>query len=600
MIKFNKNIEDAINSTIIPKVSGIHQLQVETAKQVIKSFTAHETPEDEHESRNNHIILCAPPQAGKTGVSTTIPNILISSGLDKSYFKIKKYYYICGQNENALHTQTYDRVKKDLAILGITEEHIVKTHKEIGEKPNAFIFVLKNSHMKSSNPNAKNPIEKKLDLDNSLIFIDENHFGTGDSNVLTIFLENNGNGIDWKNDNKILKDKKTFIISISATSFDEIISDVKETKTIVSLDVSEDYISISHYLKNKQIHEAENTTEHILEKLNDSYIRMIENERIGVCFVRTKNKNITSNKELKKLFEIVFIDSSDGKIDYEKIKTNFKHIFLPGHKPILFFVKAAYRAGQTLTENFENDDYLQSLGNPNIKDYTYLVYDCSGKVETTSQGLLGRFCGYRKDKTYVGITDFYVTVDHAEQYSIHEADFKNRNNIPSDSNIKEEIDIENIESSDKLKAIFMDRFKILLNSNQINEIKNNTETWWIFLKPFLANHFPHINYDYIGETYMLKKDGAEYADGIKKRYFHSEKSINGFRPDKSGHFKSVFSRTKKTDLDIYADYGKIIIHIGLNMNELGDYELIIMRGKLTVLRSKIKRTVSTHKNTTLV
>jgi hypothetical protein len=120
-MKYNKNIENRLNELLNSEARKtneptskkyIHDNQIDAAKEIIKSFTAHLHPEDEHDARNNHVVLVAKMQSGKTGTCNATINILEKTKL-YSYFNIEKYLYITGMNDNGLHKQTVDRLYSD-------------------------------------------------------------------------------------------------------------------------------------------------------------------------------------------------------------------------------------------------------------------------------------------------------------------------------------------------------------------------------------------------------------------------------------------------------------------------------------------------------
>jgi hypothetical protein len=593
-MKYNKNIEvklDEISYSELRKTEDInseeyiHDFQLDAAKKIVKSFTAHIEPHDEHEARNNHVVLVAKMQSGKTGTCNGVINILRKTDLDK-YFNIDKYLYITGMNDNGLHKQTVERLCGDGVgqVVDATENDVCDGDKEISMKPNAKFFVQKNSDLRKNN----------IKLSNCLIFIDESHFGSNQSNVLTKFLELNG--IDWKND-KTLKEKHIYIVSVSATPFDEIISDISDCKTIVELETSEKYIGISEYLDSECIYDAKRTdfridkntgNPPIISYIQNTYLNIINNNNKGVIFIRTRDNKIKNHPLIKNNFKIVELDAKGGSIDYKIVYYDIQAMIdaMSGtqtNKPIIFFVKGAYRAGITL--------------NSIHKDYVYMVYDHSNKPETTAQGLLGRMCGYRKDISSYKNTTFYVNKQHAEDYAEWENDFKVKKNIPTsrvwlwsddvntntDSNENEEY---------KISTKCIGNIEIDLTTEQVERFLSADKNRSISKKDFAKNELRIINsdidFDYFGEAYISGRERYSGSTVITKWFQNFDSDTN------CPSYRNV-DRTELSNKDI----GKKIVHVVLDDKSK---KLLVYRGMLTK-KIKIKNTnklVKPHKNTELV
>src|SRR5690606_9803101 len=181
------------------------------------------------------------------------------------------------------------------------------------------------------------------------------------------------------------------------TPFDEIVSDIADCKTIVELETNDLYIGVSEYLesgciigasKNDFKEDKKTNKIPIIQYIKEAHEKIKENDNRGVLFIRTRDTKIKNNQFIKDNFKTIELDAKrGGYIDYDLVYNDIQSMIdsISGsqtNKPIIFFVKGAYRSGITLNQEH--------------KDYVYLVYDNSSKAEATAQGLLGRMCGYRK------------------------------------------------------------------------------------------------------------------------------------------------------------------------------------------------------------
>lgn len=594
---YNKEVVDKLKN--LPKINGAFSRQIEAAINTILSWSL--TSKD----RNNHTILWSRTQAGKTGVNIAIVNILKSTGLDE-YFGIEKFYFICGMNTNKLHEQTFERILKDIRNnMSITNDDLLAHHPEIDgfkhvllkqleDKPNAFIYVLKNSHLAAIN----NSNVYSIQFEKCLILLDEVQYGQNEGNVLTDFINNSG--IDYKN-RENLSDKNIYITSISATPYDEIYSDTVGSKNVIELGVDNGfinqtmggYIGASDFLFNNQIIDANGKIENIRYAINDALKRMNEDNINGICFIRTNQKNTDL---LIKEFDITQggffncqeINAKGGKIDFDKIRDKYELLITaPNQKPIIFFIKGAFRAGDTLTEGH---DKYPNLQDKNIKDYVYLVYDYSKIAEATIQGLLGRLTGYRKTCLYAGKTLFYVNKQHVIDNSEHEKNPKDREKIPSTKN--GEIIIEDINdfnpALDKIKSELFTKYIIPLTNQQADEILSiSGETYESFINKWIKENYSliqkyndnELEYDYIGENFISGIN--TYSKSVVNKWFN-QKTINSLK--------------KRLNIN---DIGKKYIHTILHGDKINGYKLVIWNGILVPKRKTNYRNVKQIKNTNI-
>ena len=571
----------------------IFDSQINTARKVVLQLGSNVT-------RRNHVCVVASMQAGKTGTCNSVINIINTSKLYKS-MAIKKYMFITGMNDCGLKEQTYIRLKEQ--VIGASDDNIYvgkRSKKNLSENK---YFVLKNSDLLSYEGN----------IDNTLIFIDESHYGSNEKNILTKFLVKHG--IDWKDTNELIK-RNIYIVSISATPFDELVSDTVNCKKTIELNTDDNYVGVTEYLKNDLIFDTEkhDITEdgRIFDLIMDAHHRMLDNDEDGAIIIRTRNtETIIENQYVQTHFDVFEMTSSGTKIEYAKFnhmlnvmyENNISYkrrkealakfgieVESPTTKPLIVIIKGAFRAGITIDSRF--------------KDMIYMVYDSSVKADTTAQALLGRMCGYRSSKDKITNTYFYINKNHANMYSQWEGDFQNKNLIPCDKCVFEWTD--NGYKGDDV--IFGSRscgnFALDLNDNDILDIftkckskRNRNKIVEPIIAELLKKNNYHITYDYIGEVHTSGKNN--YAKSSQEKRFDSfsaDSLVFQFRPEKIKKFVEETNRDYITKDDL----GKKCISLVLDatINENGKEITIGGNKRLLVYYVEVgqKRRVFSRKN----
>lgn len=547
--KVLKTPNDKFRKTFNKKHGYLFDSQINTAKDIVANLSRKVT-------RRNHVILAAKMQSGKTGVCNAVVNIISQTDLYR-YLGIDKYMFITGMNDCGLKAQTLKRVEEQ--VIGANKDNIYSGLRSKKNLSSNHYFVMKNSDL----------LKYEGDINNTLIFIDESHYGSGDKNILSKFLYQHE--INWKDTNDLIK-RNIYIVSVSATPFDEIVSDTKEVKSIVELKPAKEYVGVTEFLNNGQIMEAEKDDIQeegmIFEYINDAHQRMVDDGVAGVIIIRTRYFNvIKSDPYIMKDFDVHEMYSSGSNIDYmvfnemakdlidkneynKKISKMKSSSAIVGGmpkmyvKPLLVLIKGAFRAGITLDSR--------------LKDYIYMVYDYSMKADTTAQALLGRMCGYRDKKATITKTYFYVNKKFADMYSTWENDFQNRKAVPCSKTTFEWIPNNVNNPLAQLGTKPRGNISIDLTDKEIKEIydyssqiKNRVSYMKLALPIILKRHNIKLKYDYVGEAVLSGKNNYTKSSQIKRfESFSHDSLVYQFRPYKIKDFMLETNREYLTRDDL--------------------------------------------------
>jgi hypothetical protein len=579
-----------------------------------------EDGENEHNARNRHGLLSAQPQSGKTGFQAALYNIMQKTGL-WDYWELKNILLITGMDDNALREQTADRV--ELQFIGVEDEDIDSGIKDKNKTNNSRVKVWKRIDLKKATENG-------IICRNAIILIDEAHFGSGVGSILNKFFKSND--INWKNTQE-LRNNQLHIISISATNFSEIYSDEYSTKRHVILKVGVRYYGPVKFIDNGQVYNAskydfllnkETGTYPIVDIVKKEHERMVNSgKKSGLFLVR-----VTTKKE-SKLIDDLFIqenfnkplnlDSKRGTIDLEKFYLKVENLTLRGgDKSELVVIKGALRAGITIPEW--------------VKDVTVMIYDNNINPASTTQGLFGRYDGYRKNEEFAKFTNCYVNRQHALDYKHHVENNFSRDTVPSNPNWKDKSeltlsDIERIndpnrfnkETDLQVSTKWVDTQEFSLTSEQVlylYDVHENFEHGRMkkselevdeFLTKGTKNRLKIecllndlgvkkiLPYDFMAEPYIwpggisgVRIDGKEVTKNKKGKTRYSSdtmtKFINnpkpgGLRTNSHSHFKFVY----REKFDVEKHLGKRGIHMILLDDDINNLRLKIVWVEFTQL-----------------
>ena len=390
-------------------------------------------------------------------------------------------------------------------------------------------------------------------LDNSLIFIDESHYGSNERNILTQFLVKHG--IDWKDKNDLIS-RNIYIVSVSATPFDEAVSDTINCKDLVELDTTSNYIGVSEYLNEDLIFDASKDDVQeggtIFDFIMDAHERMKTDNVNGVLLIRTRKFDIIeNNKYVQKHFDIFEMYASGSKIEYKRLEHMMGQLKESndlgkkrGKRPLIVLIKGAFRAGITIKAEY--------------KDLVYMVYDFSVKADTTAQALLGRMCGYRPSDSTFTNTYFYINKKFAHMYAAWEQNFQSCELIPC-NNLKMEWMDNGYKGDDvEFGSKPCGNFAINLSDDEVKDIylqckgrRNKVQHMGGYFKNMLTQHGFNIPYDYIGEIQTSGKNNYATSSQNKRfNQFSEDSLVFQFRPEKIKEFKKDTQRDYLTRDDL--------------------------------------------------
>lgn len=529
--------------------SYIYDAQINTARKIIMHLGSNVL-------RTNHVMLLAPMQSGKTATCISVVNILNKAKLYKDMC-INKFLFISGMNDCGLKTQTYERVLEQ--VIGATKENVSSSRKNCND---ARYCVLKNSDL----------LHYENSLDGSLIFIDEAHYGSNERNVLTQFFAKHG--VDWKNTNELIR-RNIYIVSVSATPFDELISDRIQCKRTVELDTDDTYVGVSDYLDKDLIFEASKddvcADGPIFDYIMDAKWRMDDNDEKGVIIIRTRNFDcIKDDTYVQDNFDIFEMDASSSKIQYDKLNVCLDALLKAKTatkkskriRPLIVLIKGAFRAGITIPAKY--------------KDLIYMVHDFSVKADTTAQALLGRMCGYRSENSAIENTYFYLNKKFADMYSAWENDFQNMSLVPCNKMGWDWVENGYVGDDVKFGSRSCGNFSIPLTDDEILNIynigkgkRNRAALVEGYINELLKKNNCEVKYDYLNEVQISGKNN--YAKSSQEKRFNSfseDSLVFQFRPEKIKKFVKDTNRDYLTKEDVGKRCISVVLDAEIYENKL--------------------------------
>lgn len=532
--------------------------QIETAKNIIYNF---------YLKSDRWCLLFAEMQSGKSGTFFSVPyiisrnDILINKlGIDMWGSEIN-VYLLTGMNEKELISQF------ETDISSFTGMDIKKNILH-----NAEMQKFLNREECDWLPSDKMVIDRMRR--NSLILIDESHYGSDKNQILDKFLKKILN-INPNGDNDPLIKNNIYVVSISATPMAEFLNaNVSEfKKKIVPLKNSEGYFGIVNIFENNQVFHSYDLKSNLsVDRFLDTVLSIKKN---GYVLVRCTKKQQTAieNRIVERYINNLslidyFRNSKNTILDNQGINDIVEQ--LP-NKKTLIFLRGLLRAGKRLeTKNI------------------IMMHDTSeSRVDTSVQSLLGRCCGYKKNKDIL----IYCDKISAEKYKNWVLSGYDMKSIPDKSKnilgksklhiqtIRDPLEFDVSNNDFILKSLsegasrgkrFDRNIEILksLKSDVIDEILN-TEKYTIGTI-FKVDINRHINWENGGEKYTSYQ--KQYLDVITNKGF-----MGDYKPEQSidKNRKSGITETDAINLEI----GKIIFSAAFEINTK---KLLVSFGKVVM------------------
>jgi hypothetical protein len=367
---FDEHIKKVRYTDDILGKSYVFDNQIDTAKEIIYNFYT-------KGNNNRWCLLFAEMQSGKSGTFFSVPYIISRNkilvdklGIDMFENEIN-VFLLTGMNEKELISQF---------------ESDIESFTGMSIKKN----VLHNSEMKKflSKDESEWNTSDRIVIDrmrkNSLILIDESHYGSDRNQILDKFLRKiikiNPNG-----DNKVLKDCNIYVVSISATPMAEFINaNIPEfKKKIIPLKNSDGYYGIEEMFRLNKIRNSYDLKDNSSVDLFLDNILKIEKDGYILVRCTQKQQNKISERISMKGLEIKTINYDRYSRDRILDNLGINDILYESiNNKTIIFLKGLLRAGKRVdTKN------------------VIMIHDTSvSNSDTTVQSLLGRCCGYNKNK----------------------------------------------------------------------------------------------------------------------------------------------------------------------------------------------------------
>jgi len=501
----------------------VYDNQIETAKEIIYNFYT-------KFSRWN--LLFAEMQSGKSGTFFSIPYIISKNKVLMNKMKIDMFdgeinvFLLTGMNEKELISQ----FEKD--IYGFLGRDLTKNVLHNSEMRK--ILSTDEKYWSFGDLNIINRMRK-----NSLILIDESHYGSDKEQILDKFLRKvldiNPNG-----DNTNLDKNNIFVVSISATPMAEFINaNISEyKKKIVPLRNSNGYWGIVDMFKNNKIFDSYDLK---CQNSIDSFIDKVLNNKIGYTLVRCseKHQKLILDRIGKRMISNISVIKYDQWERANKLNNQGINDILT-KKPVqntIVFLKGLLRAGKRVdTRN------------------VVMVHDTlKSNTDTTVQSLLGRCCGYGKNKDI----DIYCDRLSAEMFRDWvESDFSIEN-VPSKAkNVRGKSNVSISKVSDPILIDLSNRIDIVnkINSNK-KSISDKIEILRLIKNDIINNN---LNKEFeVGSIFRVSRNKKntsykkQYLDVLENNIYFGD-----YKPNESEVGKIIFSGS------FNIDENKLIIMIG--------------------------------------
>lgn len=508
----------------------IYEGQIKTAIQILESLP-------------KYTMLIAEPQSGKTGI---LKYVIDNCGYNT-------IYYICGMNDNYLKMQQY----------------MILSH-NIKDKEIKILFSKDLEKYCSS----YNDYNKNIDFSKTLFIVDESHYAQDKKNLPDdFFMKVIGIRLNGEN----IENNKISIISVSATPMTEIANNsLIKNKNIIIHYPDQNYYGIKKMLENNHIHESfnlknENDLENFYTIINKQYMSELEKNKYTYILLRINNNNDGKNIQ-KKIIEkynneisspIIFL-----KCSYKNKNLSFlKKIHIIPKKTTIIFIHNSLRAGIQL----------------NTENISYVFETKEARTDTTVQGLVGRCCGYNKEKHHVEI---FCNIKNINEYINWINNHYDVEYIPHKSKNIKKIKLINGQNYENDIPILIDiNNNKLLNdletyNNELINKGNKVKRYTNFDNLFYDRILELVNKNKLNNTYLIGKTILDHTfktnekTGINMLNKWWEPAVKASINKKHSSYFYSFDK-KNTNKEKLKDKNLIYIYINL-CKQHDDYGKIIL------------------------
>jgi len=371
-------------------------------------------------------VLLAQMQSGKTGTYLFTAFEMIRQGL------VKRVVIICGSSDTSLRDQTIEAVnggedsdgRPIPGLKGIFERELLEEGREGMQLMQDIVF-RDPSQRRSTTTKLwsgvffSNDLEHISDIgEDTLIIHDEAHMAQSKNNKpFKKFYQRNNLDKALMGDFDLLKEKRNYILAVSATPFSEIVANKKvlvddwtseesdllqgvelDAKNFHSMEAGAGYIGVAELLRNNCIQfKAKNIKagdcEHIASILREG----LDLESPGVKYhkryvvVRTRGAKTDENmmETIATSCGYRYVSIFGGTDE----RTGLDFMGAEPFGPTLVHISGRFRMGQVVPKRYIACVYEQS-SNPH--------------ADTILQGLVGRMCGYASEGAHTNV-DIYVS-----------------------------------------------------------------------------------------------------------------------------------------------------------------------------------------------
>jgi hypothetical protein len=518
-------------------ISYVHDNQIDSALEIIENFKL----------GNRWVLLMAQMQSGKSGTFFSVPYIITRN---KSI-----------QRDLNLITDDNDEVNifmltpmSDTELVEQFEQDIVN-FTGINLKRN----VIHGREMKrlmdlsDSKTESDYAMLQKLKY-NSIIMIDESHYGSDKDQILNKFLKNVLE-IQANDNQDALKMKNIYIVSISATPMAERGSmGISGYKKIVELINTPAYYGIIDMYEGGKIRQAQNLN--TIDGINQMILDINNIPKIGYIIVRANDRGVLNIDDI--------ITRLPPSIDYKEYNMETKKSIFNNtrindilsdkpEKKTIFFIKGKLRAGQRV----------------NTKNIIMVHDSHSSNSDTTAQSFLGRCCGYNKNKDI----QIYVDLEAAEGYYKWVKSGFDPNIIPKAKNVSTGRKVKNeykirsvtgcistIVDDSKLNTILRNDDGSKRNAKERMSILIMCNDYLITKKDTTLNELI-INQEKIKVPTIYTVD-SESKESVRKKHYIDKKNGNFVSDEITKDFKEEELGTLITSITYEKDLSELVIVVG--------------------------------------